>query len=155
MAVALLKAKNFSAKDFAFSHPSGSLGKKLILKVENIMRSGTEVPKVNPTDTIRKAILEISDKGLGSTLITENNKLLGVFTDGDLRRIFEADEFNSRLAISDVMSKNPKTITKDDLAVKALEKMEEFAISNLAVVDNNSEIIGVVTLHDLVKLGLK
>ncbi len=155
LAVALLKAKNFSAKDFAFSHPSGALGKKLILKVENIMRSGTEVPKVKPTDTIRKAILEISDKGLGSTLITENNKLLGVFTDGDLRRIFEADEFNSRRAISGVMSKNPKTITKDDLAVKALEKMEEFAISNLVVIDDNTEITGVVTLHDLVKLGLK
>ncbi|MGQ4001735.1 KpsF/GutQ family sugar-phosphate isomerase [Francisellaceae bacterium CB300] len=155
LAVALLKAKNFSAKDFAFSHPSGALGKKLILKVENIMRATNEVPKVKPTDTIRKAILEISNKGIGSTLVADANKLLGVFTDGDLRRIFEADSFNSRLPISDVMNKTPKSITKEDLAVTALEKMEKFAISNLAVVDENNNILGVVTLHDLVKLGLK
>ena len=155
LAVALLKAKNFSAKDFAFSHPSGALGKKLILKVENIMRSDNEIPKVKPSDTIRNAILDISDKGIGNSLVAENNKLLGIFTDGDLRRIFEADEFNSRLPIEGVMSKNPKSITKDDLAVTALEIMEEFEITSLAVVDNSNNIIGVVTLHDLVKLGLK
>ncbi|QIV94693.1 KpsF/GutQ family sugar-phosphate isomerase [Allofrancisella frigidaquae] len=155
LAIALLKAKNFSARDFAFSHPSGSLGKKLILKVENIMRKGDEIPIVKPTDTIRKAILEISDKGIGNTLIVENNKLLGIFTDGDLRRIFETGNFNSQISIDQVMSKNPKTILKDDMAVTALEKMEEFAITNLAVVDNDKNILGVVNMHDLVKLGLK
>ena len=155
LAVALLKAKNFSAKDFAFSHPSGALGKKLILKVENIMRTKNEIPIITPTDTIRKAILMISDKGIGSTLIAEDNKLLGVFTDGDLRRIFESDNFNSQLAIGKVMTKSPKSIHKNDMAVTALEKMEQFEITSLAVVDDSKNILGVITLHDLVKLGLK
>ncbi|MFT4694687.1 MAG: arabinose-5-phosphate isomerase [Francisella sp.] len=155
LAVALLKAKNFSATDFAFSHPSGALGKKLTLKVENIMRKGNEIPTIKSTDTIRKAILEISDKGIGSTFVTDNSKLDGVFTDGDLRRIFESDNFNSQLPIRNVMSKSPKSILKNDMAVNALEKMEEFKITTLAVVDENNNILGVITLHDLVKLGLK
>lgn len=96
LAIALLKAKNFSARDFAFSHPSGALGRKLILKVENIMRKGNEIPKVKSTNNLRKAILEISNKGIGSTLVVEDNKLLGIFTDGDLRRMFEAESFNSQ-----------------------------------------------------------
>lgn len=107
LAIALLKAKNFSEKDFAFSHPNGALGRKLILKVENIMRKGNEIPIVKPTDNIRKAILEISDKGVGNTLVAENNTLLGIFTDGDLRRMFEAESFNSQRAISEVMTKKP------------------------------------------------
>jgi arabinose-5-phosphate isomerase len=155
LAIALLKAKNFSAKDFAFSHPSGTLGKKLILKVENIMRTANEVPIISPTDTIRNAILEISDKGIGSTLIAKSNRLLGVFTDGDLRRIFETDNFKSQIPIDEVMTKNPKTTHKDDMAVIALEKMEKFEITSLAVVDQDKNILGVVTLHDIVKLGLK
>jgi len=155
LAVALLKAKNFSAKDFAFSHPSGALGKKLTLKVENIMRTGNEIPIIAPSNTIRKAILMISDKGIGNTLVAENNQLLGVFTDGDLRRIFEEDNFNSHLSIEKVMTKNPKDIHKDDMAVVALEKMEQFEITSLAVVDDDKNILGVITLHDLVKLGLK
>lgn len=155
LAIALLKAKNFSAEDFAFSHPSGALGKKLILKVENIMLKGNDIPVIKPTDNIRSAILEISRKGLGSTLVADNNELIGVFTDGDLRRIFESGSFNSQLDISDVMSKNPKTISKGDMAIAALEKMENFEITNLAVVDSNNKILGVVTMHDLVKLGLK
>ncbi|MED7818628.1 MULTISPECIES: KpsF/GutQ family sugar-phosphate isomerase [unclassified Francisella] len=156
LAIALLKAKNFSAKDFAFSHPSGALGRKLILRVENIMRKGIEIPKISPTDTIRSAILEISSKGIGNTLVTcENNKLLGIFTDGDLRRIFESDSFNSHIPISNVMSKHPKTVSKDDMAMTALEKMEEFEIMSLAVVDNDHHVLGVVTMHDLIKLGLK
>ena len=155
LAIALLKAKNFSAKDFAFSHPSGTLGKKLILKVENIMRTANEVPIISPTDTIRNAILEITHKGIGSTLIAKNNQLLGVFTDGDLRRIFETDNFKSQIPIDEVMTKNPKTTHKDDMAVIALEKMEKFEITSLAVVDQDKNILGVVTLHDIVKLGLK
>ena len=155
LAVALLKAKNFSAKDFAFSHPSGALGNKLILKVGNIMRTANEIPIITPTDTIRTAILMISNKGIGNTLVAENNKLLGVFTDGDLRRIFESNTFNSHMAIANVMTKKPKSIHKDDMAINALEKMEKFEITSLAVVDDCNNILGVITLHDLVKLGLK
>lgn len=155
LAISLLKAKNFSAQDFAFSHPSGALGKKLTLKVENIMLKGDDLPIIKPTDSIRNAILEISKKGLGNTLIAENNKLLGIFTDGDLRRMFEADKFNSQAPISDVMSKFPKSISSDEMAIAALEKMEKFEITNLAVTDNENNILGVVTMHDLIKLGLK
>ncbi|WP_150466444.1 SIS domain-containing protein [Francisella sp. SYW-9] len=156
LAIALLKAKNFSAEDFAFSHPSGALGRKLILRVENIMRKGSEIPQISPSDTIRKAILEISNKGIGNTLVTsEDGILLGIFTDGDLRRIFESDNFDSHIPISNVMSKHPKTVSKNDMAMTALEKMEEFEIMSLAVVDSNNHILGVVTMHDLIKLGLK
>ncbi|GAB4226470.1 MAG: KpsF/GutQ family sugar-phosphate isomerase [Francisella sp.] len=155
LAIALLKAKNFSAKDFAFSHPSGALGKKLILKVKNIMRTGNNIPIVSPNDNMRQAILEISKKGIGNTLIAENNKLLGIFTDGDLRRIFEADNFNSQQPISNIMTKKPKTISHEDMAIKALEKMEKYEITSLAVVDSEDNILGIITMHDLVKLGLK
>ncbi|MFV9972439.1 MAG: SIS domain-containing protein [Francisella endosymbiont of Hyalomma asiaticum] len=155
LAIALLKAKNFSAKDFAFSHPNGALGKKLILKVENIMRKGNEIPIVKPTDNIRKAILEISDKGVGSTLVVENSKILGIFTDGDLRRMFEAESFNSQRAICEVMTKNPKTISKEKMAVNALEKMEKYEITSLAVIDEDHNILGIITMHDLVKIGLR
>ncbi|MFC4891891.1 KpsF/GutQ family sugar-phosphate isomerase [Pseudofrancisella aestuarii] len=155
LAIALLKAKNFTAKDFAFSHPSGALGKKLILKVEDIMRKDSEIPIVKPTDSIRDAILEISKKGIGHTLISENSKLLGIFTDGDLRRIFETTNFSSQAAINTVMKENPKTIYQDDMAIFALEKMETHKITSLAVVNKENSILGVITLHDLVKLGLK
>ncbi|MEY8701645.1 SIS domain-containing protein [Francisella philomiragia] len=155
LAIALLKAKNFSARDFAFSHPSGALGRKLILKVENIMRKGNEIPKVKSTDNLRKAILEISDKGIGSTLVVEDNKLIGIFTDGDLRRMFEAENFNSQKTISEVMSKNPKTVSSDEMAISALEEMEKFEITSLAVVDGKNNVEGIITMHDLVKLGLR
>ena len=155
LAIALLKAKNFSAKDFAFSHPNGVLGKKLILKVENIMRKGSEIPIVKPTDNIRKAILEISDKGVGSTLVVENSKILGIFTDGDLRRMFEAENFNSQRAICEVMTKKPKTIYKEKMAINALEKMEKYEITSLAVIDEDHNILGIITMHDLVKTGLR
>ncbi|MWZ39288.1 KpsF/GutQ family sugar-phosphate isomerase [Francisella tularensis] len=155
LAIALLKAKNFSEKDFAFSHPNGALGRKLILKVENIMRKGNEIPIVKPSDNIRKAILEISDKGVGNTLVAENNTLLGIFTDGDLRRMFEAESFNSQRAISEVMTKNPKSISKEEMAITALEKMEKYEITSLAVVDNDHNILGIVTMHDLIKLELR
>lgn len=148
LAIALLKAKNFSEKDFAFSHPNGALGRKLILKVENIMRKGNEIPIVKPSDNIRKAILEISDKGVGNTLVAENNTLLGIFTDSDLRRMFEAESFNSQRAISEVMTKNPKSISKEEMAITALEKMEKYEITSLAVVDNDHNILGIVTMHD-------
>ncbi|AJI45255.1 KpsF/GutQ family sugar-phosphate isomerase [Francisella tularensis] len=155
LAIALLKAKNFSEKDFAFSHPNGALGRKLILKVENIMRKGNEIPIVKPSDNIRKAILEISDKGVGNTLVAENNTLLGIFTDSDLRRMFEAESFNSQRAISEVMTKNPKSISKEEMAITALEKMEKYEITSLAVVDNDHNILGIVTMHDLIKLELR
>ena len=155
LAIAILKARNFTAEDFAFSHPSGALGKKLILKVEHIMLKGSEIPKVSPTDSIRKTILEISNKGLGVTIVEDNNKLLGIFTDGDLRRMFQENNFNSIDCISERMNINPKTIKKDEMAVVALEKMESNEITSLIVVDNDNNIEGILTMHQLIKLGLK
>jgi arabinose-5-phosphate isomerase len=155
LAVALLKAKNFSANDFAFSHPCGALGKKLILKVENIMRKGDDIPTVKHTDTTRQAILEISAKGIGCTLVENDDELIGVFTDGDLRRLFEKDAFSSTACINSIMSHKPKSISIDHLAVTALEIMEDFSITTLAVTDSDNKIIGIVNMHDLIKLGLK
>lgn len=119
------------------------------------MRKGNEIPKVKSTDNLRKAILEISDKGIGSTLVVEDNKLLGIFTDGDLRRMFEAESFNSQKTINEVMSKNPKTVSSDEMAISALEEMERFEITSLAVVDGKNNVEGIITMHDLVKLGLR
>lgn len=119
------------------------------------MRKGNEIPEVKSTDNLRKAILEISDKGIGSTLVVEDNKLLGIFTDGDLRRMFEAESFNSQKTISEVMSKNPKTVSSDEMAISALEEMERFEITSLAVVDGKNNVEGIITMHDLVKLGLR
>ncbi len=155
MAIALLKAKEFTAEDFAFSHPSGALGKKLVLKVENIMRKDGELPIISPESTIRDAILNISQKGMGCTLVSTENKLLGIFTDGDLRRIFENSDFSSHQKIKEVMNKTPKTISQNRMAIDALEKMEDYEITTLAVVDNDNNISGMVSMHDLVKLGLK
>ena len=119
------------------------------------MRKGDDIPTVEHTDTTKKAILEISAKGIGCTLVENNNKLVGVFTDGDLRRIFEKDAFNSKVSISSIMTNKPKSISIDYLAVTALEIMEDFKITTLAVTDSDNRIIGIVNMHDLIKLGLK
>jgi len=155
LAIALLKAKKFMPEDFAFSHPSGSLGKRLILKVKNIMLTGTKIPKVSPLASVQDAILEISKKGVGFTLITENNKLLGIFTDGDLRRVFSQSKRIDILKISDIMHKKPKTVDADSMAIIALEKMEKNQISSLVVTDDKNKIHGVINMHDLVSHGLK
>ena len=156
LAMALLKRKGFKREDFAFVHPAGSLGKRLLLKVEDLMHTGEDIPKVLPDTPMKDVVIEISSKRLGmTTVVDEEGRLLGVITDGDLRRIVE--RFGKAMfdaLAKDVMTKNPKTINRDALAVKALNKMERFSITSLVVVDKENRVEGVIHLHDLLKSGI-
>jgi arabinose-5-phosphate isomerase len=155
LAIALLEKRNFTAEDFAKFHPGGNLGKRLLLKVEEIMMNGDAVPKVKQELPVRDAILEITSKRLGATCVVDNaGKLVGIVTDGDLRRLLQQTTDVTNYTAAMAMSKNPKTITKDILAVVALEEMEAFNITQLVVVDNDHKPIGMVHIHDLVKAGL-
>jgi arabinose-5-phosphate isomerase len=155
LAIALLEARGFSAEDFAFSHPGGALGRRLLLKVEDIMHSGTQIPKVGPNTTLSQALLEITSKNLGMTTIVDNdNKLLGVFTDGDLRRTLDQEINIHSVEITAVMTANCKTATAEMLAAEALAIMDKTKISALAVVNDNNEVVGALHLHDLLNAGV-
>ncbi len=157
LAIALLEARGFTAEDFAFSHPGGALGRKLLLKVKDVMRQGDAIPRVSPDTTLAKALLEISAKGLGMTTVVEgapgDERLLGVFTDGDLRRSLDEQRDINSTAIRDIMTRNPATIAPGMLAAEALGRMEERAISALVVLDDE-RLVGVVSLLGLLEAGL-
>ncbi|MCB0732005.1 MAG: KpsF/GutQ family sugar-phosphate isomerase [Ignavibacteriae bacterium] len=156
LAVAVLELRGFTADDFALLHPAGSLGKRLSLKISEIMYKSDDLPIVKENALIKDTILEMTAKRLGATcIINESNKLIGIVTDGDLRRQLEKSLNLMDLKASDIMSKNPKTIKEHLLASFALQKMESFSITSLIVVNENDEPIGLVHLHDLVKLGLQ
>lgn len=155
LAVALLDAKGFTSDDFALSHPGGSLGRKLLLTVDDIMLKGDEIPLVNTSATITEALLEISRKGLGLTgIVDEHNALQGVFTDGDLRRLLDARVDIHTTQVSEVMTKGCKTSEAGELAVEALNLMETYKISALLVVDINKQPIGAFNMHMLLKAGV-
>ena len=155
IAIALLKAKNITKEDFAFSHPSGSLGKRLLVSVSDLMSSGENIPTVYLGDSLEKAILEISTKKLGITTVVNSNGLLkGVITDGDLRRLFQSESYSSKIKIDSIYSKAPKTIFDDELAINALNKMEQYKISTLVVVSRESVLVGVIHLHHLLQSGI-
>ncbi len=154
IAVALLEAKNFKAEDFAKSHPGGKLGKRLTLKVEDVMKKGKELPIVLPNDTLAKALIEISSKGLGVALVIENSKLRGIFTDGDLRRALNAKLEVLEVPISKLMSKKAKTIMDYSLATEAIELMQKNQIYSLVVLNRKKEPKGLIRMHDLVEIGL-
>lgn len=155
LAIALLEARGFSAEDFAFSHPGGSLGKRLLLKVENIMQTGERIPKVLPEVSVSTALLEMTQKGLGmTTIVDQENVLQGVYTDGDLRRTFERNIDIHVTRIADVMHPGGKTIAPGALAAEALYDMEQAQITALVVVDANQEPIGIVHMHDLLRAGV-
>jgi arabinose-5-phosphate isomerase len=150
LAVVVLKARGFSEEDFALSHPGGSLGRKLLTHVRNVMRKGDKIPTVPPSASISSAILEITKKGLGMTAVVDmNNKLLGIFTDGDLRRLIEQGLDLRGLLVSEVMNSTPKCISPDKLAVEAVRMMEVNHISQVVVTDNQSHIVGALNFHDL------
>jgi arabinose-5-phosphate isomerase len=156
LAIALLEMKGFTANDFAMLHPGGSLGKRLSLKISEIMYAGKDVPIVSENANLKDAILEITSKRLGTTcVVNENGVLTGIITDGDLRRLLEKTDEIKNLKAIDVMTKNPKTITKDLLASFALQLMEKYNITSLIVIDSQKKPEGMVHLHDLVKLGLQ
>ena len=155
LAIALLEARNFSPKDFAKHHPGGNLGKKLLLRVKDLMHKGKNFPRVTPNTLLSKALLEISKKGLGIVVITDNSKKLkGVFTDGDLRRCLQSKVDIHKTRISSVMSKKVKTILELSLAVEAIEIMEKNEVYVLIVVNKKNVPIGVIRMHDLMQSGL-
>lgn len=155
LAIALLEARGFTAEDFAFSHPGGTLGRKLLLKVEDIMRTGSAVPKVAPDTLLSAALLEMSAKGLAMTAIVDSNDvLLGVFTDGDLRRKLDSGIDIRTARIGEVMNAKSKTVTAHMLAAEALNLMDDYKIVALLVVDVQQHPIGALHLRDLTRAGL-
>jgi arabinose-5-phosphate isomerase len=152
LAMALLDAKGFGKEDFARSHPGGSLGRRLLTHVRDIMHTGKAIPAVSQDATLSDAILEISRKSLGMTaIVDENQSVLGIYTDGDLRRTLEKKlDFNTT-AISSVMSKTPRSISPDALAAEAVRMMEERGISQMLVVDNNNKLVGALNMLDLLR----
>lgn len=156
LAITLLQIRNFSKEEFALYHPGGNLGKRLLLKIEEMMITSDYVPKVKKDCSIQEVILEITSKRLGATcVIDESGKLFGIITDGDLRRMLQKNVDFSNLKAEDIMTKNPKTINKDTLAAIAIQEMESFNITQLIIIDEQSTPIGMVHLHDLVKAGLR
>ncbi len=152
LAICLLELRGFSSNDFAKYHPGGSLGKKLYLRVSDLSSINMK-PQVTPDTDLKKVIIEISEKMLGVTAVVENHEILGIITDGDLRRMLTSTDSIANLKAKDVMSQNPKRIDNNALAVDAMELMEEFGISQL-LVEDNGKYAGVVHLHDLVKEGI-
>ncbi len=156
LSVALLQKREFTAEDFAFLHPGGSLGKRLSLRIKEIMITGDDIPKVNENESIKDVILEITTKRLGATsVVDEQGKLKGIITDGDLRRLLERTLEIKELTAKDIMTKNPKVLKEDFLASFALQQMENFKITALLIIDNENKPIGIVHLHDLINLGLR
>lgn len=155
LAVALLKKRDFTAEDFALFHPGGSLGKRLLLRVQELMITGDRIPVVHQAVALKDAILEITSKRLGATCVVDDaGRLVGMITDGDLRRLLERDTDMKNLLAVDVMSTRPKTILPTTLAAGALELMEKHKITQLIVTNEAREPIGFVHMHDLVQLGL-
>jgi len=156
LAIALLEKRGFSAEDFALLHPGGSLGKRLSLRISEIMIKGKDVPLVEETASVKDTILVMTSKRLGMTcVVNEKGKLSGIITDGDLRRTLEKSLDIHNLSAKDIMTKNPKTISKEYLASFAIQQMENFNITSLIVTDEDNTPVGIIHLHDLVKLGLQ
>lgn len=155
LAITLLEKRNFSKEDFAMFHPGGNLGKRLLLKIEELMTSGAHVPIVSQSTSLKDSILEMTTKRLGATcVVDEKGKLCGIITDGDLRRLLQGTTDVSAVTADQVMTRKPKTILLGALAATALREMESFNITQLIIVDEEHHPLGMVHLHDLVKAGL-
>jgi len=153
LAIALLEAHGFTAEDFAMSHPAGSLGRRLLLKIEDLMHTGAAIPQVPEEASLTEALMEMSRKGLGMTAIVDaEQRLLGVFTDGDLRRAVDNQDIDLRTTpVTTLMTAQPKTITGDKLAIEAARLMEAHKIHALLVVDGDNRVIGALNIHDLLR----
>lgn len=152
LAVCLMEMRNFTSEDFAKYHPGGALGKKLLLRVNDMLENSLK-PMVAPDASIKKVIFEISEKRLGVTAVVENEKVIGIITDGDIRRMLNENDTFTHLTAKDIMTKNPKMIQSTIMVTDALNILEDFAITQLIVVDNN-EYKGVLHLHDILKEGI-
>lgn len=155
LAVALLKLRGFTAEDFAMSHPSGSLGKRLLLRVADVMRTGNDVPKVTPDVVLSEGLLEMTQKGLGMTAVVDaDDRIRGIFTDGDLRRALDAGVDVRKTTMQEIMHPRCKTIPADVLAVEAVHLMEENKITSLLVADEAGRLTGALNVHDLFRAGI-
>lgn len=154
LAVALLDARGFSADDFAQSHPGGALGRRLLIRVADVMRTDERIPRTGANASIKDALLEISRKGLGMTAVVDgDDNVIGIFTDGDLRRAFERGE-HLDAPVTAVMTSNPRRIAPDRLAAEAVALMEEKKINALVVVDDAGRLVGALNMHDLLQAGV-
>jgi arabinose-5-phosphate isomerase len=156
LAITLLNKRGFTEEDFAFFHPGGTLGKKLLIKVKDLMHTGNAIPLVSEDTLMTEAILEMSSKRLGHTIVVDGqDKITGIISDGDLRRgIQKWGERFFKLTAGEVMTRNPKTISEEDLAAKALTVMETHSITSLVVPDNEGKPKGIIHLHDILKKGI-
>ena len=155
LAVALLESRGFTAEDFARSHPSGSLGKRLLLRVGDVMRTGAAVPAVSETVRVRDGLLEMTQKGLGMTAIVDDkNRILGIFTDGDLRRTLDSEISVHKTQMKVVMHSGGITVGPDDMAAAAVRIMEENKITSLLVADEDNHLVGALNVHDLLRAGV-
>ena len=155
LAISLLTAKGFDQNDFALSHPGGSLGRKLLIHVADLMNTGKTIPVIKSNTNLKELLLIMTAKGLGMVVISDDNQtILGVFTDGDLRRLFDLDTDLKNTIAKDIMIKDCKTISSDELAVEALNIMEQNKITALPVTDSDNHLAGILTMHDLIKAKL-
>jgi arabinose-5-phosphate isomerase len=155
LAVALLEARGFTEEDFALSHPGGSLGRRLLLHVSDVMHTGDDMPRVTTSATISEALLEMSSKGMGMTaIIDHNSKVLGIFTDGDLRRTLDKDIDLKRTTIDEVMTSGCRTVNAHDLAAEALKLMDDYRINAVLVTNEDNLLIGALNMHDLLEAGV-
>jgi len=155
LAMALFEARGFNASDFARAHPGGALGRKLLVRVAQIMHQGDALPAVGIGATVSEALLEISNKRLGMTaVVNADGTLAGVYTDGDLRRTLEKGVDVHTARVAEVMSRNPHTISADKLAAEAVQYMEKFAIMGLLVLDDRNQVVGAFNMHDLFRAGV-
>ena len=150
LAMALLEQKGFTAEDFARTHPGGSLGRRLLTHVRDVMRQGAQIPAVKETAMFAGAILEMSKKGLGMTAVVDDHRhVIGIYTDGDLRRTLEKNTDLRKVPISTIMTRKPRTITADQLAIEAVQIMEQHKVNQLLVVDGEQRLVGALNMHDL------
>jgi arabinose-5-phosphate isomerase len=155
LAVAILEARGFTQEDFARSHPGGSLGRRLLLHIEDVMRTGEHMPVVHPDTPLHEGLLEMSRKGLGMTAIVDDRRrVLGIYTDGDLRRTLDRDLELRTKRMADVMTANPKTVKPNMLAAEAVHLMETSRITQLLVVDDDHVLVGALNVHDLLRAGV-
>ena len=155
LAIALLEARGFSAEDFALSHPGGRLGRRLLLHIADVMHTGADVPKVPAGATVSNALVEMTRSRLGMTAVVDDaDRVLGVFTDGDLRRAIENDVDMKHTRIDEVMTRNCVTVVPETLAAQAVHLMQQRAINSLPVVDDAMRLVGALNMHDLLRAGV-
>ena len=154
LAIALLEARGFTAEDFAFSHPGGALGRKLLLRIADVMHSGDDIPRVSATTPMLDALMVMSDKGFGMTTVMDGDELLGIFTDGDLRRSIDKGVDIRIATVGELMNTTPKMLRENTLAAEALALMEQAKINVLLVTNEQKKLVGVVKINDLLRAGI-